>query len=236
MRLRMMCFAALLLLAAACSGQTQTIYVVVTATPPEGVATAEVAAVDTATPVASPGSVPAAATAAATATPTAPGTSVPPTADATPLPAGFPTPVVAQIRYAEQLFEHGRMFWLEPIGQIWVLLITGEGRGTWSTYEDTWLDGEPELDPALTAPAANLQQPVRGFGKLWRTNTPVQQALGWAVQPEYGYVADYEYHAGGAMNAQGQYVRAPGYHIIYSLYGERFRLNEADSTWTLGGG
>lgn len=232
MRLRMMCFAALLvLLAAACSGQTQTIYVVVTATPAEGAATAEVAAVDTATPEVSPSSTP-----AATATATAPGTTAPVLAEATLLPPGFPTPVVAQIRYAEQLFEHGRMFWLEPIGQIWVLLITGEGRGTWSTYEDSWLEGEPELDPALTAPAANLQQPVRGFGKLWRTNTAVQQALGWAVQPEYGYVADYEYHAGGAMNAQGQYQRAPGYHIIYSLYGERFRLNEADSTWTLGGG
>lgn len=232
MRLRMMCFAALLvLLAAACSGQTQTIYVVVTATPAEGAATAEVAAVDTATPEVSPSSTP-----AAMATATAPGTTAPALAEATLLPPGFPTPVVAQIRYAEQLFEHGRMFWLEPIGQIWVLLITGEGRGTWSTYEDTWLEGEPELDPALTAPAANLQQPVRGFGKLWRTNTAVQQALGWAVQPEYGYVADYEYHAGGAMNAQGQYQRAPGYHIIYSLYGERFRLNEADSTWTLGGG
>jgi hypothetical protein len=143
--------------------------------------------------------------------------------------------VVAQVQYAEQLFEGGRMFWLQPIGQIWVLSVTGEGRGTWATYEDTWQEGDPVNDPSIQVPGDNRQQPVRGFGQLWRTNTEVRDVLGWAVQPEYGYVGSYEYRAGGQVNAAGVYERGPGYHIIVSLYGERFRLNEADGTWTLGG-
>jgi len=56
----------------------------------------------------------------------------------TDLPPGFPTPVVARIQIVEQLFERGRMFWLEPNREIWVLLINGEGRGTWAAYEDSW--------------------------------------------------------------------------------------------------
>ncbi|MBE2182295.1 MAG: hypothetical protein IAE89_02605 [Anaerolineae bacterium] len=163
--------------------------------------------------------------------------SVPASSALTPtaLPSGFPTPIAVPIQYAEQLFENGRMFWLQPIGQIWVLIVTGEGRGTWSTYEDTFIEGEAESDPSLVPPEDNLQQPVRGFGKLWRTNEEVQNALGWAVNPEFGYVESYEYHAGGNVDASGGFTPEPGYHIIYSLYGERFRLNEADGTWVLGG-
>lgn len=89
------------------------------------------------------------------------------TPGATALPAAFPTPFVAQVQVAEQLFEHGRMFWVERIQQLWVLKITAEGRGTWSIYEDTFVDGEPETDPSLVPPDGRYQ-PERGFGKLWR--------------------------------------------------------------------
>lgn len=152
----------------------------------------------------------------------------------TALPPNFPTPVAAQISMAEQLFEGGRMFWLQPTGQIWVLHVTGEGRGAWTIYPDTFVDGEPESDPSLTPPAG-LLQPDRGFGKLWREVPAVRDALGWAVTPEFGYTSAYEYHAGGTVDASGVYTPGPGYHILYSLYGERFRFNEADGTWQLGG-
>ena len=125
------------------------------------------------------------------------------------------------------------MFWVDPIQQIWVLHITGEGRGTWSVYEDTYVDGEPETDPSLVPPEGRYQ-PERGFGKLWRESGNLREELGWGVTPEFGYVSRYEYHAGGEIDANGQYVAGPGYHIVFSLVGELFRFNEADGTWQLG--
>jgi hypothetical protein len=148
----------------------------------------------------------------------------------------FPTPTIGEIQVAEQLFQNGRMFWVQPTGQLWVLAITGEGRGTWTIYPDTFEDGvDPEVDPNLVPPDG-LLQPARGFGKLWRMNQRVREQLGWATTPEFGYFSGYEYHPGGTVNAQGVYEPGPGYHILYSLYREQFRFNESDSTWQLGGG
>jgi hypothetical protein len=159
----------------------------------------------------------------------------PGTPSRTPLPPNFPTPVMADIQVAEQLFEGGRMFWLQPTSEIWVLVVDAEGRGTWSVYQDTYTDADPANDPSLTPPEGRLQ-PERGFGKLWREASTVREQLGWAVTPEFGYVSRYEYHAGGSVDAAGTYTPGPGYHVVYSLYGEQFRFNEVDGTWQLGGG
>jgi preprotein translocase subunit SecD len=155
------------------------------------------------------------------------------TATPTPRPPNFPTPTTAEINVAEQVFEGGRMLWIQPTQQIWVLVVTATGRGTWTVYDDTFEEGEPEFDPAIVAPADRFQ-PMRGFGKLWRENPAVRQALGWATTPEFGYVSPYEYHPGGEI-VDGDYIPGPGYHVLYSLYGERFRFNETDGTWELGG-
>ena len=197
---------ALTLAAAACQNQPPTqIVVVVTATPAD--ATAEVAPPEASLTPATPAATPA--------------TVAPPTATTDPLP----TPVVSQIQVAEQVFEKGRMFWLQPVDQIWVMVVTREGGGDWSVYQDTFEEGEPESDPSLT-PEAGFQQPERGFGKLWRENPNVREALGWAITPEFGYVTRYEYHR-IAPN------RADGFHLLTSLYEETFRFNELDSTWQL---
>lgn len=150
-----------------------------------------------------------------TATPTLP----PPTA------SNQPTPTISEIQVAEQVFENGRMMWLGPTKQIWVMILSDEGKGQWKVYEDTFADGDMETDPSIKPPDG-LLQPSRGFGKLWRDNPEIREALGWATTPEFGYVSRYEYHP-GADNG-------PGYHILFSLYGEAFRFNESDdfSDWT----
>lgn len=153
----------------------------------------------------------------------------------TALPANFPTPLAVQIQVVEQLFENGRMFWLEPTKEVWILIVTEEGGGDWAVYQDTFQDGETESDPALTPPNDTLIQPVRGFGKLWREVPDLRETLGWAVTPEFGFLSNYEYQAGGTVNPSGDYVPGPGLHTLFSLYGERFQFRESDGTWALGG-
>ncbi len=204
MRLSLILGVALVLAVAACQGPPPTQYVLVV----------------TATPVVE-------ATGAASPTPTMP--PVTNTPAPTPTVDPFPTPTLSQIQVAEQVFERGRMFWIQPRRQIWVLEQTAPGRGNWLVYDDTFTEGEPEFDPTIIPPDGKYQ-PERGFGKLWRTTPDLREKLGFGITPEFGYVSNYEYHAGGEVK-DGQYLPGPGYHILFSLYQEKFRLNEADSTW-----
>jgi hypothetical protein len=141
----------------------------------------------------------------------------------------FPTPTISEIQVAEQLFENGRMFWLQPTNQIWVMVETGDGSGVWTVYEDLFVEGDVEFDPQIVAPTG-LLQPERGFGRLWRETEDVQDAIGWALEPEIGYVSHYEYRPAGEV-MDGVYIQAPGYHILSSNYGEVFRFNEINGTW-----
>lgn len=230
---------------AGCQGPPPTlVYIVVTATPETAGAQTELTAEATSSSTESVVVVPTSTLEIPTetllpqesATPTVPPTDTPvPTVGPTDLPPSFPTPWIAQIPVAEQLYEHGRMFWVGPIKQIWVLKIVSEGHGTWEVYQDDFVDGEPENDPNLVPPDGRYQ-PQRGFGKLWRESPGLRDALGWGVTPEFGYASRYEYHAGGSVDASGNYVAGPGYHILFSLGGEEFRFNEADGTWELGNG
>jgi hypothetical protein len=170
----------------------------------------------------------AAAAVALSATPT------PMPAGPTPLPEGFPPITQTEVQVAEQVFEGGRMFWVQPVNQLWVMIIDEEGRGDWIVFEDTFSEDEdPITDPNLTPPSDDLLQPERGFGKLWRENQDVRDALGWGITPEFGYVSQYRYVPGGEIT-DGEYVPGPGFHVLFSLAGEAFRFNEVDGTWQLG--
>jgi hypothetical protein len=148
-------------------------------------------------------------------------------------PDPFPTQTVAQVQVAEQVYENGRMMWIQPVSEIWVMVDdTGNG-GAWLRYEDTFIEGEDlETDPSLTPPPERYQ-PERGFGKLWRENDNVRDALGWAVTPELGYISQYEYRPGGAIE-DGVFIAGDGEHTLFSLYGEPFLFHENTQTWELG--
>ncbi len=150
----------------------------------------------------------------------------------TPTPDPFPTPVKGKIYVAEQRFERGWMFWLQPNGQIWLLSADETGRNIWSVYDDTFVEGEAEFDPQIVAPE-NHHQPIRGFGKLWRENLEVRQELGWALETEIGHTTRYEYHQGGHLNADNIYVPGPGYHLVRGASGDTFRFNEDSFTWSI---
>lgn len=154
------------------------------------------------------------------------------TITSTPLPEGFPTPTIGQVFMAEQAFQRGRMFWLEPVQQIWVLTTDENENQVWLVYNDTWEEGEPETDASRVPPEPGLQQPIRGFGKLWRENDDLRDLIGWAVDPELGFVTRYEFHHGGEVDTDGNYVSAPGYHVLQAYNGDILLIDEATRTWS----
>lgn len=199
-----------------------TVVVVVTATPgsSDGNAVAQSAPSDT------PES-----TEAPTAPPTPTATPQPsPTTNAT--PDAFPTPVSREIVVAEQAFQNGKMFYLQPRDEIWVLINEGEDEvsGRWNIYDNEWEEGMPESDPSIEPPD-DFVQPIRGFGKLWRENQAIRDALGWALDTEYGHWTQYEYYHGGEVNAAGEYVSGPGEHRLRGRDGSIYVFDENAGTW-----
>lgn len=105
---------------------------------------------------------------------------------------------------AEQIFERGLMFWRSDTNKIYVV----RNDQTWQLYDDTWREGDQEWDPNILVPTG-LYQPKRGFGKVWREQSGVRSALGWATTEERGFTMAVQPFDGGTMlwsNVRGTYV------------------------------
>jgi hypothetical protein len=104
------------------------------------------------------------------------------------------------------------MFWRADERVVYVL----QADGSWMRYADTWDSGQSPYDAALTPPA-DLLQPVRGFGLVWRERLGGPGAsIGWALAEEQGY------EMLAQPFARGQIFTGPK--------GEVYILH-ADSTW-----
>jgi hypothetical protein len=105
---------------------------------------------------------------------------------------GCPQGAPDLVDMARQPFQHGQMIWRSDVDMIYVL----NNDGTWRSFEDTFEEGQPEVDAALVAPEGSFQ-PIRGFGKVWREQLGgPEAAIGWAVLPEAGIngsVQDWEH-------------------------------------------
>lgn len=96
---------------------------------------------------------------------------------------------------ASQLYERGEMFWLQgPPGYIYVLFNTGR----WQRYDDTYNASVDPESGGETAPAG-LKEPIRGFGKVWRSAQEVRTGLGWASNDEVGGQATVQLFEHGQM-------------------------------------
>jgi hypothetical protein len=97
-------------------------------------------------------------------------------------PIGAP-PVNSVRTGVVQDFQFGFMVWVPDTstnGLIYVFYVNG----TYKRYPDTWVEGTDPESGGETPPQANLLEPVRGFGKVWRDNQDVRTALGWATAAE----------------------------------------------------
>ncbi len=119
---------------------------------------------------------------------------------------------------AFQEFEHGFMLWKGVAAlQVYVLFAGDTAHpARWSVYPDLWQEGQPPSDPLLTPPP-NLEQPMRGFGKVWREQPGVRDGLGWALGREQGGQGLLQVFDGGR---------------IFLFEGKRlFALIDADQEW-----
>jgi len=115
---------------------------------------------------------------------------------------GCPQSSESGVDVATQRFEHGWMIWrgsrdkYDPAA-IFVLF---EDDQHYVRFDDTYSPtADPESGPAVPPPG--LQQPVRGFGKVWRegTGARVRARLGWANAPESAGRGATEYFDRGAL-------------------------------------
>jgi len=115
----------------------------------------------------------------------------PPAAAGCPVDA-TPTTLAA----ASQPFERGTMVWLNDTpGSIYVLYDDGQ----YQRFDDTF---NPATDPESSGaapPGPGLQEPIRGFGKVWRENPTVQTSLGWALAGESGDTANIQRYTSGRL-------------------------------------
>lgn len=113
-----------------------------------------------------------------------------------------------QLSGAVQTFERGTMLWLgEPSGGV-IYVLYDDGR--LARYDDTFDENTDPERGNLSAPSG-LQEPIRGFGKLWRDNADIQNALGWAVAGETPYSVSVQGFTLGRM------VHIGGRGVVYVL-------------------
>lgn len=101
-------------------------------------------------------------------------------------PAGPPTVALE----AEQVFERGRMIWVQELDRIYVIFEDGD-TPRWAQYPDDFEEGDPERDESKVPPPG-LLQPIRGFGLVWRNTPRVQERLGWGVTTEVPFDGMYQ--------------------------------------------
>jgi len=109
-------------------------------------------------------------------------------------PSGNP-PDTIQVQSAYQVFERGEMLWImgSP-NQIYALY----NDGTYQRFSDTFVDGV-DSESGGEVPPAGLQEPTRGFGKVWRNFNVVKGNLGWALTTEIADSATQQLFTRGMM-------------------------------------
>jgi hypothetical protein len=118
-----------------------------------------------------------------------------------PVPEACPMGEPLTSAAAEQPFERGFMIWFEATDAIYVF----DWDGRWQQFEDTFVEGQPENDPAIIPPPGQYQ-PVRGFGKVWREHHQVRDQLGWAQSRELSYESAFQEQEEGTIGAEVSFL------------------------------
>lgn len=134
----------------------------------------------------------------------------------TPAPTTCPLTNTVTTAAAYQPMQNGLMIWTQSGLSIFVLF-TDTLSPAWIVAPDMFREGEPEVDFNLQIPTG-LLQPRRGFGKLWRGDSALQERLGWGTSAELGYTASIQSDAVTGI----RYISAPNGEI-YALAPDQLR-------------
>lgn len=77
-------------------------------------------------------------------------------------------------------FQNGAMLWIEKQDAIYVFYDSAN-TPRWQVFNDTFVEGMADTDPAFDNAPPFTWQPRRGFGLLWRNQPGLRDRLGWAV-------------------------------------------------------
>jgi len=102
---------------------------------------------------------------------------------------------VIAIQSATQVFERGVMVWVNEGGG---LIYVFNNNGTFQRYPDSFIAGQ-DPDSGGETPPAGLIEPVRGFGKIWRTMAGVRDGIGWGISSEAGDSATIQEFSSGRL-------------------------------------
>lgn len=105
------------------------------------------------------------------------------------------------------------MIYRHDLRRIYVLYYADN---TWEYYPDTYNEGEPwqlnEYDPP-----PGLQQPIKGFDRVWENYEQVRNRIGWAQRGEVGLIdgnyEDFEMGTALWLSHEG-YLTA--YYLLFS--------------------
>lgn len=117
-------------------------------------------------------------------------------------PLGCPQPGqdYSYTQGAAARFERGQMYWINLRGGksvIYVVIYGPNGSLTYRVFDDTWKEGDP-VNTGLKPPAG-LYEPQRGFGKIWREQPGIRDAVGWALETERAVTVSYQVFDQGTM-------------------------------------
>ncbi|MEN9938965.1 MAG: hypothetical protein RLZZ387_5544 [Chloroflexota bacterium] len=97
---------------------------------------------------------------------------------------GCPTEAIRSAGVARQQYERGVLLYA-AVGQGEIYALKTDPQPLrYTRHIDTWGAGQP-FSGGETPPAGRIE-PVRGFGKVWREQPGVREALGWATDYEVG--------------------------------------------------
>jgi len=124
-----------------------------------------------------------------------------------------------------QNFQGGRVYRYAPsAGDAQATIYVIFNDGTWTTFPDTWDQGQPNDDPNIVPPAG-WYKPYGAIGKLWREQPGMRDKLGWAYQPESSFTGRIQ----APVNDSGYY------YVAHGLRNLALRLYTSSNRWEVVG-
>jgi len=138
-------------------------------------------------------------------------------------PERCPAAVADESYAAGQYFEHGLMVWVEDADDFYVFYQGKDEQGfqTFDWISDIRLKPGASSDNRLgQTPPPGLQEPVSGFGMMWRgeiedVRADGRQRLGWATEAESGFTTAYQCETPSYPRMWSCFLRGPRGEILY---------------------